>query len=126
MNRYAKEIDEIQNQEEDKLSVENKDTSDNTKVNIEENIPEAREFNEVEEEEIVPSNSGNNSEKNSMSSSIISNYDPNSDNTQIEELRIELENSLGFEIFKKVYKIVEEHVRIYFILCIFLDRSLSG
>lgn len=36
----------------------------------------------------------------------------NKDNSAIEELRKELESSLGFELFKKVYKIVDNNVKL--------------
>ena len=35
------------------------------------------------------------------------------DNSQIEELRINLEDSLGFELFKRIYEIVDNNVFLF-------------
>jgi hypothetical protein len=107
LNRILNELAKIENEEEN--------DSDNSKdINLESrpstDLTEERDFNEIEETEsneinILKKDSSNSNSNGSYSSN--AQVDTYSDNTQIEELRIELENSLGFELFKKIYKTVE-------------------
>jgi hypothetical protein len=116
LNRILNELAKIENEEEndtDSCKESNLESRPSTDLN------EERDFNEIEETESnTPQSNDINSplKKNSKENSGSLNQnstdnETNTDNTQIEELRIELENSLGFELFKRIYKIVEQKVR---------------
>lgn len=91
LNRYCNELDKIDNEDEENEI----ETQPEEKLTVD----EVRDYIEIEDINLdgkQPSNQN------------IVEYE--SDNSQIEELRIELENTLGFDMFKKIYKIVDERV----------------
>jgi hypothetical protein len=87
LNRYLNELAKLEDEEEMSVGDENKDFKE---VHLEYKPYEASEV-EVKNDEGV-----NNKE-----------YE---DNSQIEMLRVELEKSLGFDVFKRVYKTVDSQV----------------
>lgn len=119
LNRILNELAKIENEEENETDSPSKETNIESRPSID----EERDFNEIEEiDSSTPqSNEINSPIKKNLQSNERGSFNQNStdsetntDNTQIEELRIELENSLGFELFKRVYQIVEQKVRIYY------------
>jgi hypothetical protein len=102
LNRYLDELHKINEEE----------TTENSNVDIlsidikssDENSDNTREYG-IDDVET----------SNLNSVQAVYNTDMNTDNTQIEELRVELENCLGFEIFKIVYKIVDQQVTLLYL-----------
>lgn len=103
LNRYLNELAKLENGEEE-TPVE-QETNCTTNANNDDNLNDARDEIGVEETEATEDTQPNNQLFTFVEGPV------ETDNTMIEELRIELENSLGFEVFKKVYKIVEEKVK---------------
>jgi hypothetical protein len=100
LNRMLNELAKIENEEET-----NESEISESSNNMEYKEDEARDFNVVDSD---------NNEVANRAKKYMDEEEINTDNTQIEELRIELENSLGFELFKNVYKIVEQKVNFKF------------
>jgi len=100
LNRYLEELNKINEEETSETS--NVDILNIDIKSSDENSDNTREYG-IEDVESSNSNSAQGI-----------NNDINTDNTQIEELRVDLENCLGNEVFKIVYKIVDQQV-IYFI-----------
>ncbi len=90
LNRYLNELAKLEDEEEMSVGDENKDFKE---VHLEYKPYEANEIEASNDE------SANNKE-----------YE---DNSQIEMLRVELEKSLGFDVFKRVYKTVDSQVKNY-------------
>jgi hypothetical protein len=107
LNRYLNEIAKIDNEQEQTDS-ETNETSEinNINANNDDQFNDARDFNFIEEPSSNVTKQGSNSQLDKLYNE---NYE--TENSHIEELRIELENSLGFDLFKNVYKTVEENVK---------------
>jgi hypothetical protein len=95
-NRYLNELAKIGNDEEEELDEQQNE------------IHSPEEKNESNEERDFPIDDSVGTQHDTAATD--SNYETNTDNSQIEELRIELETSLGLDLFMKVYKIVDEKV----------------
>ena len=100
LNRYLNELAKLEDEEELDPGDDGKDFKE---VHLEykpEDI-NSRDFNEISEEieKEIPDKNAFEADQNT------------SDNSQIEMLRIELEKSLGFDVFKRVYKTVDSQVR---------------
>lgn len=106
LNRYLNEIAKITNEEvelENETEIESEENC-NTNVNVqlnEDNMNDGLEIVDLADETVTDHRKTPNLQL------LLEN---DTENTQIEELRIELENSLGFDLFKKVYQTVEENV----------------
>ncbi len=112
LNRYLNELAKLDNEEgENENEQETQDESASANgVPNDDQLADAIDSIELED--------ANNSdkEKDTKNNKKDNENDNNdSENTMIEELRIELENSLGFDLFKKVYKTVEENVNLFLI-----------
>lgn len=103
LNRYLYElavnnnfdIQKLDNNEEETIP-SNEDTSENYEKNVD--INDDRDFNIIDDTDDKPVEN------------VYSQADISTDNSQIEELRIELENSLGMEVFKLAYDLVDNQV----------------
>ncbi len=99
LNRYLNELAKLEDEEE---NIETSNDSKNFKeVKLEYKPNETTDLEVPDEGEDF-----NNKKKTSQE---------DSDNSQIEMLRIELENTLGFDVFKKVYKTVDSQVRLIYL-----------
>ncbi len=96
LNRYLEELNKINEEETSETS--NVDILNIDIKSSDENSDNTREYG-IEDVESSISNSAQGV-----------NTDMNTDNTQIEELRVDLENCLGNDVFKIVYKIVDQQV----------------
>lgn len=101
LNRVMNEMAKLEIDEDESVSDEQ---TLNYEKNIIETIDDERDINFIEDPTSIPSTY-------SVNPNTCSKVDFWSDNSQIEELRIELEKSLGFDLFKKIYKIIEEKVK---------------
>ena len=107
LNRYLEEARKIADEEiepnEQDTNVESMTQQEVNNINID---SDTRDYNAIEEDGNVATPVTNNNEDAIL----------NTDNSQIEELRVELENSLGFELFKQLYKIVDDKVILFYLL----------
>ena len=94
VNRCLNEMAKIANDEDDSI-----DTNEEEKQ-ICENVNEK---NEEREENIIDDNTN-------ISEELKPTFDSNTDYSQIEELKIDLEQILGMDLFKRIYKLVDSNV----------------
>lgn len=100
LNRYLNELAKLEDGEDEPVGDEGDDLERAQSNNHQVNNYEARDENVVEESIEIETN---NKTTHNFS-------EDQNENNQIDELRVELEKSLGFEMFKKVYKTVENKV----------------